>query len=625
MAYQSILARLGVVMTVNSAEFKKGLDDATRESRAFQAELKRQNKESKQFAAELGASFKNIATVVAIAGAAIYKAFSYADQIKDTADSVDITVKSLMQMRTAIEMAGGKADNMANLLSKLVINQDKAKEGADNVREAFTRLGIAGGEVEKLKPDELFERVAYELSKIEEPAKRNALAFELLGKAAKGTNWKNYWEEYSKGKGASDNVSEAIEAGAQAWDNLKKAGTNALNAILVLAKPLADLINRFADAVQRNESSGRTDTYSARFNQAKSELENDPEYLRASLAVRRQMIDAKAQELKLTQQTVAVEAGTAGDGKGKGYEKASEKDQGRIKERKALEEAFKIRVEQLNVVGRQIERETELIGLSEQEAERKKIQWQFEDEARKAELDLTKQIEVEKAKGKETDLQKIEMLKQQRDLFVTMSDMAKQAALNELALKDQKIRQQQILTNTEKAGLDQMVNNFQVLGQQSKKAFAAWKAFSIVNAIIDTYTGAQKAYTSMVGIPFIGPALGIAAAAAAIGAGMARVQAIRSQQYQGRQRGGSIVANTPYMVGEAGPELVIPHRGGTVVPNNQLSGALGGMGGGVTYNGPYIANLSAIDTQSGMEFISKNKEAIWSANLTAQRSVPALR
>ena len=99
---------------------------------------------------------------------------------------------------------------------------------------------------------------------------------------------------------------------------------------------------------------------------------------------------------------------------------------------------------------------------------------------------------------------------------------------------------------------------------------------------------------------------------------------IRSQEYQGREKGGSITANTPYIVGERGPELVIPHRGGTVIPNNRLSSALGG-GGGPVYNGPYIANLSAIDTQSGLQFIAKNKAAIWSANLSASRSLPNAR
>lgn len=625
MAYQSILARLGVVMTVNSAEFKKGIDDATKETRAFQAELKRQNNESKKFAGEVGAAFTKIATVVAVAGAAIYKAFSYADQIKDTADALDVTVASLMRMRTAFQNAGGEADNLGNLMNKLVINQDKAREGADNVRDAFTRLGISGKEVESLGTDELFSRVARALGEIEDPAKRNALAFEILGKAAKGVNWRDYWEDYASGKNATENVSQAIEASAKAWDNLKQAGTSALNAILVLAKPLADLINRFADAIKDAEKSGRTDKYSDAFNQAKKELENDPNYLQAGLKVRRQMIDARAQELMLAQKTAAVDSGkTDGGGAKGGYSKASTKDISAQREMTALKEAFRIRVEGLSKVSEQVARERELIGLTETEAEIKKANWALEDEALKMQLELQKQIELEKAKGQEADKQKIELLKEQMSVYGVLIDMTKRVTEEEIRSKEARIRQQQILTNTERQGLDQMVNNFQVLGQQSKKAFDAWKAFSIVQTIIDTYSGAQKAFTSMAGIPFIGPALGFAAAATAVAAGMARVQMIRSMQYQGRQRGGSIVANTPYMVGEAGPELVIPHKGGTVIPNNQLSSVMG-QGGGVSYNGPYIANLQAIDTQSAMDFIAKNKQAIWSANLAAQRSVPSLR
>jgi SLT domain-containing protein len=180
-----------------------------------------------------------------------------------------------------------------------------------------------------------------------------------------------------------------------------------------------------------------------------------------------------------------------------------------------------------------------------------------------------------------------------------------------------------VLTNTEKEGLNQVVDNFAILAQHSRAAFAAWKAFSIVNAIIDTYTGAQKAFTSLAGIPIIGPALGAAAAGVAIAAGMMRVNMIRNQQYQGREKGGSVTANTPYIVGERGPELVVPHRGGTVIPNGQLSNAMGG--GQVIYNGPYIANMQAIDTQSAQQFLAKNKNSVWAANQSAARGLPASR
>ena len=39
----------------------------------------------------------------------------------------------------------------------------------------------------------------------------------------------------------------------------------------------------------------------------------------------------------------------------------------------------------------------------------------------------------------------------------------------------------------------------------------------------------------------------------------------------GRASGGPVTANTPYMVGEVGPELFVPSTNGTIVPNNELS------------------------------------------------------
>ena len=56
--------------------------------------------------------------------------------------------------------------------------------------------------------------------------------------------------------------------------------------------------------------------------------------------------------------------------------------------------------------------------------------------------------------------------------------------------------------------------------------------------MIDTYLGAQKAFTSLAGIPYVGPALGAVAAATAIAAGMQRVNMIQSMEYQGQAHGG---------------------------------------------------------------------------------------
>lgn len=63
-----------------------------------------------------------------------------------------------------------------------------------------------------------------------------------------------------------------------------------------------------------------------------------------------------------------------------------------------------------------------------------------------------------------------------------------------------------------------------VLGEQT----AAGKAAAIASALISTYQGATSAYSSLAGIPIVGPALGFAAAAAAVIGGLKNVAQIRS-------------------------------------------------------------------------------------------------
>lgn len=81
---------------------------------------------------------------------------------------------------------------------------------------------------------------------------------------------------------------------------------------------------------------------------------------------------------------------------------------------------------------------------------------------------------------------------------------------------------------------------------------------------------------------FENPALAIAAGVALIAAGTTMKTAI-SSGLPGRATGGPVSGNSPYMVGERGPELFVPSVSGTIIPNNRI-GAMGGrainMGGG---------------------------------------------
>lgn len=61
-----------------------------------------------------------------------------------------------------------------------------------------------------------------------------------------------------------------------------------------------------------------------------------------------------------------------------------------------------------------------------------------------------------------------------------------------------------------------------IWGEESKVG----KGFATAQALIDTYSAANSAYSAMAGIPIVGPALGAAAAAAAVVAGIANVKKI---------------------------------------------------------------------------------------------------
>jgi lambda family phage tail tape measure protein len=86
-------------------------------------------------------------------------------------------------------------------------------------------------------------------------------------------------------------------------------------------------------------------------------------------------------------------------------------------------------------------------------------------------------------------------------------------------------------------------------------------------------------------------------------------------QPPGMANGGPVDAGMPYMVGERGPEMIVPRSNGTVIPNNQLSSAMGSTTN-VTNN--YI---NAIDVKSFEDRLLGSSNTIWAANQYANKNL----
>lgn len=136
--------------------------------------------------------------------------------------------------------------------------------------------------------------------------------------------------------------------------------------------------------------------------------------------------------------------------------------------------------------------------------------------------------------------------------------------------------------------LDDTTSNLKTaLGENN----ALYKAAAITQTIIETYKGAQAAFSALAPIPIVGPALGAAAAAAAVAGGLARVGQIRSA----REQGGNLAAGQISTIAERGkPEVIMPAGASRVRTAEQMRQI---MGEGGKNNG--TPQISIINQTSG--------------------------
>lgn len=120
---------------------------------------------------------------------------------------------------------------------------------------------------------------------------------------------------------------------------------------------------------------------------------------------------------------------------------------------------------------------------------------------------------------------------------------------------------------------------------------ALYKAAAITQTIIETYKGATAAYASLSTIPIVGPALGVAAAAAVTAAGLANVGKIRSA----REQGGQLSYGQVSTIAERGkPEVIMPAGASRVRTAEQMRQI---MGDNSKNNG--VSQISIINQTSG--------------------------
>jgi lambda family phage tail tape measure protein len=688
------IARLGVVLGLDSAEFVRGLDAANKKLYDFGSKVAEQ---SKVAVAALGTAFV----------AATFEAMKFADEIADVAKANDVAIDTIIKLNNALENSGGNAEDSGKLLAGFTKFVDGAASGSFEAQQALSKMGVSLNDIANLTTEDLLKRVVQSIADIEDPLTRNARAMDVFGKAAKGVDFVGVADEMNQVSLTTESQAQAIRDAADAFDILNQHARDVKFTMATeIGTSLKQTISYFVDLFSTvNQGGGLWKSifdkmaYGVSFmafevkdlvrvmgswGEAYSAIVEgrwaDLDKIAAKRMQEREADQAKliALDKQLSAPIAAPDmSGTAptsmprrpGQTAGPrrlvtpGVDKEAEaaKKQAEAEARRLAREAEAIAKKQFDLEkkGREVaaqQREDDLKAIALQEQMYSEGGAAMQEQQRLQSIQMERAQELFLLERRSVDLSK-EDLQLERDYF-DLTNRHKDAieAINSNQNLDIDARARAIANENnlflEGTNLAKQRNKIAKDDANSQKTFSyGWdKAFkdykeSANNAAlegartfqtfskgmedaIDGFVETGKLSFSNFAESIIKDLLKISLKKQALnlfGSGGDGVGSIISAGIKllGFADGGNPPVGVPSMVGERGPELFIPKTAGTIIPNSALKG--NDSGPTINYNGPYIASMSAIDTQSGVQFLAKNKQAVWATYQSANRSVPMSR
>ena len=624
-------------MGLDTAEFTTGLQAANKALDNFKDKL---------------LEFASIAAFVEMTK----KAMEYADTITTTAKANDVTTASVLELSKALEENGGNAEETGRIYSGFNQKVETAALGSAKAQESFARLGVSLNDIKTLSSQDLFDKTITGLAKIEDSVTRNGLAFQTLGKGIRGVDIVGLAQTLEEAKGSMDKYADAVNQAHALHLELEASGRKVTlmftDAVIPTLKVVFDDLTKTGGALQdfmnilklffeglgvlyaaiKVDIFYIIDTIKLVANVINDvlTLSIDKAIAHIKNGLNEIILDTVAYRQTLENIKKANEA-TAGSG---GAEGQANRDIINSNAKK-LGLAQNLSAEYQRQADLQIKmaiQARELLGLTKDE---QLIQTEVNkviDENQKARDAIDKQIAA--AKGTQGGAALIAEYEKQKAAILSLRDTYITSAKDQVQAT---IDFQRTFSFGWKTAWDQFKEDAYNSAKEAEAIFSSvtnsmtnaldtfittgkFNFSSFAQSVIQDIIKIEARMLMMKAITGIGNAFG----GGLFAGGASTPGGAYSADFMTAAGGGDIPAGQATLVGENGPEFIRPAGASTVIPNNQLSSVASG-GGGVTYNGPYIANMSAIDTQSATQFLAANQNAVWGAYQNAQRSLPQTR
>lgn len=235
--------------------FKLGAD-----TRQFAQGMKNIKKTAGSAASELAGVFGvglGFAGLAATVGAVVSKL----DEIGDRSEQLGVGVEFFQKMEFAAKRSGVSMDQVGAAIQKMKERIGSAGQGDTGAIIAFKKMGLNFKELQALKPEDAFVKVADALSKVENQNLRAALAQDILGRGANNlmpilTKLPELMEEASKKQiFTQDQIDKASQL-ADATEDLKNqlAGAIVETGIVNTLARYAASINSALEAINKADA-----------------------------------------------------------------------------------------------------------------------------------------------------------------------------------------------------------------------------------------------------------------------------------------------------------------------------------------------------------------------------------
>lgn len=111
------------------------------------------------------------------------EAIRLGDDMRNLSTMTGFSVETLSVLDVRARQAGSSIEGMRTGITQLARTQVEAARGNDTYAAMFDRIGISITDLQRLSPEEMFERVAQGLDRVESAGEKMALAQQLMGRS----------------------------------------------------------------------------------------------------------------------------------------------------------------------------------------------------------------------------------------------------------------------------------------------------------------------------------------------------------------------------------------------------------------------------------------------------------